>query len=145
MIFMKDDIEKLVSKLVDKVCAPEEGSCIDATILPLHGCLPLELQANALIILTSTDELSSIKNQLLQGYSPMIHIHQDLHYLWRHQDHVLILLRLSSQILMRGKVGVVNMPRYDPIAKEAKQLIEAEGSFTLQKLETFKSRNRWKK
>ncbi|KAH1117399.1 hypothetical protein GYH30_046615 [Glycine max] len=37
------------------------------------------------------------------------------------------------------------MPRYDPIAKEAKQLIEAEGSFTLQKLETFKSRNRWKK
>ncbi|KAH1117400.1 hypothetical protein GYH30_046616 [Glycine max] len=91
MIFMKDDIEKLVSKLVDKVCAPEEGSCIDATILPLHGCLPLELQ----------DELSSIKNQLLQGYSPMIHIHQDLHYLWRHQDHVLILLRLSSQILMR--------------------------------------------
>jgi len=44
---MKDDIEKLVSKLVDKVCAPEEGSCIDATILPLHGCLPLELQASS--------------------------------------------------------------------------------------------------
>ncbi|KAG4929841.1 hypothetical protein JHK82_046913 [Glycine max] len=63
---MKDDIEKLVSKLVDKVCAPEEGSCIDATILPLHGCLPLELQANidALIILTST------VSQIKPGFDP---------------------------------------------------------------------------
>ncbi|XP_028212229.1 uncharacterized protein LOC114394723 isoform X5 [Glycine soja] len=39
-----DDIEKLVSKLEDKVCAPEEGSCMDAIILHLHGCLPPELQ-----------------------------------------------------------------------------------------------------
>ncbi|KAH1061350.1 hypothetical protein GLYMA_02G207200v4 [Glycine max] len=41
---LKDDIEKLVSKLEDKVCAPEEGSCMDAIILHLHGCLPPELQ-----------------------------------------------------------------------------------------------------
>ncbi|KAL2617154.1 hypothetical protein GLYMA_08G183700v4 [Glycine max] len=33
-------------------------------------------------------------------FPPMMHIHQDLHYLWRHQDHALLLLRLSSQILM---------------------------------------------
>ncbi|KAG4932596.1 hypothetical protein JHK87_046598 [Glycine soja] len=132
---MKDDIEKLVSKLVDKIKPGFD---------PTKGLRP-EFYFDGDDAYPEHDELSSIKNQLLQGYSPMIHIHQDLHYLWRHQDHVLILLRLSSQILMRGKVGVVNMPRYDPIAKEAKQLIEAEGSFTLQKLETFKSRNRWKK
>ncbi|KAJ1424451.1 Armadillo-type fold [Sesbania bispinosa] len=47
------------------------------------------------------DELSSIRNQLLQGFPPMMHIHRDLHFLWRHQGPVLHLLRLSSQILMR--------------------------------------------
>ncbi|KHN34807.1 ATP-dependent RNA helicase dhx8 [Glycine soja] len=47
LIFMtgQDDIEKLVSKLEDKVRALEEGSCMDAIILPLHGSLPPELQA----------------------------------------------------------------------------------------------------
>ncbi|XP_027340108.1 probable pre-mRNA-splicing factor ATP-dependent RNA helicase DEAH4 isoform X2 [Abrus precatorius] len=40
----QDDIEKLVSKLEDKVRALEEGSCMDAIILPLHGSLPPELQ-----------------------------------------------------------------------------------------------------
>ncbi|KAI4343371.1 hypothetical protein L6164_010728 [Bauhinia variegata] len=40
----QDDIEKLVSNLEDKVRAFEEGSCMDAIILPLHGSLPPELQ-----------------------------------------------------------------------------------------------------
>ncbi|XP_054787039.1 probable pre-mRNA-splicing factor ATP-dependent RNA helicase DEAH4 isoform X1 [Prosopis cineraria] len=46
LIFMtgQDDIEKLVSKLEDKVQALEEGSCMDAIILPLHGSLPPEMQ-----------------------------------------------------------------------------------------------------
>ncbi|MBA0648802.1 hypothetical protein Goklo_016447, partial [Gossypium klotzschianum] len=39
-----DDIEKLVSKLEDKVRSLEEGSCMDAIILPLHGSLPPEMQ-----------------------------------------------------------------------------------------------------
>ncbi|KAJ6771504.1 ATP-DEPENDENT RNA HELICASE [Salix koriyanagi] len=47
LIFMtgQDDIEKLVSKLEDRVQSLEEGSCMDAIILPLHGSLPPELQA----------------------------------------------------------------------------------------------------
>lgn len=46
LIFMtgQDDIEKLVSKLEEKVYSLEEGSCMDAIILPLHGSLPPELQ-----------------------------------------------------------------------------------------------------
>lgn len=46
LIFMtgQDDIEKLVSKLEDKVRSLEEGSCMDAIILPLHGSLPPEMQ-----------------------------------------------------------------------------------------------------
>ncbi|XP_020229859.1 probable pre-mRNA-splicing factor ATP-dependent RNA helicase DEAH4 [Cajanus cajan] len=46
LIFMtgQDDIEKLVTKLEDKVRALEEGSCMDVIILPLHGSLPPELQ-----------------------------------------------------------------------------------------------------
>ncbi|MED6123172.1 hypothetical protein PIB30_046665 [Stylosanthes scabra] len=38
LIFMtgQDHIEKLVSRLEDKVRALEEGSCMDAIILPLH-------------------------------------------------------------------------------------------------------------
>ncbi|KAL4364375.1 hypothetical protein GQ457_04G008520 [Hibiscus cannabinus] len=46
LIFMtgQDDIEKLVSKLEDKVQSLEEGSCLDALILPLHGSLPPEMQ-----------------------------------------------------------------------------------------------------
>ncbi|RYR17020.1 hypothetical protein Ahy_B03g061830 isoform A [Arachis hypogaea] len=50
LIFMtgQDDIEKLVSKLEDKVRSLEEGSCMDAIILPLHGSLPPELQASKL-------------------------------------------------------------------------------------------------
>lgn len=46
LIFMtgQDDIEKLVSKLEDKVRSLDEGSCMDAIILPLHGSLPPEMQ-----------------------------------------------------------------------------------------------------
>ncbi|KAL6566555.1 hypothetical protein OROGR_002170 [Orobanche gracilis] len=46
LIFMtgQDDIEKLVSKLEEKIQHLEEGSCVDAMILPLHGSLPPELQ-----------------------------------------------------------------------------------------------------
>lgn len=46
LIFMtgQDDIEKLVSKLEDKVQSLDEGSCMDAVILPLHGSLPPEMQ-----------------------------------------------------------------------------------------------------
>lgn len=46
LIFMtgQDDIEKMVSKLEEKVRSLEEGSCMDAIILPLHGSLPPEMQ-----------------------------------------------------------------------------------------------------
>ncbi|XP_062157376.1 probable pre-mRNA-splicing factor ATP-dependent RNA helicase DEAH4 [Alnus glutinosa] len=46
LIFMtgQDDIEKLVSKLTDRVRSLDEGSCMDAIILPLHGSLPPEMQ-----------------------------------------------------------------------------------------------------
>ncbi|CAA0818351.1 RNA helicase family protein [Striga hermonthica] len=46
LIFMtgQDDIEKLVSKLEERIQTLEEGSCMDAIILPLHGSLPPELQ-----------------------------------------------------------------------------------------------------
>ncbi|XP_065636492.1 probable pre-mRNA-splicing factor ATP-dependent RNA helicase DEAH4 [Quercus suber] len=46
LIFMtgQDDIEKLVSKLEDRVQSLQEGSCLDAIILPLHGSLPPEMQ-----------------------------------------------------------------------------------------------------
>ena len=48
ILFLKDDIEKLVSKLEEKVYNLEEGSCMDAVVLPLHGSLPPELQASKL-------------------------------------------------------------------------------------------------
>lgn len=46
LIFMtgQDDIEKLIKKLEERVQNLEEGSCMDAIILPLHGSLPPELQ-----------------------------------------------------------------------------------------------------
>ncbi|CAJ1973067.1 unnamed protein product [Sphenostylis stenocarpa] len=49
-----------------------------------------------------------------------------------------------NDMVLEGLIGeeklvYVNMPRYGPTANEVKQLIDAEGSFTLQKLETFKS------
>ncbi|KAK6116585.1 hypothetical protein DH2020_049691 [Rehmannia glutinosa] len=46
LIFMtgQDDIEKLVTKLEERIQNLEEGSCMDAIILPLHGSLPPELQ-----------------------------------------------------------------------------------------------------
>ncbi|XP_048137807.1 probable pre-mRNA-splicing factor ATP-dependent RNA helicase DEAH4 isoform X3 [Rhodamnia argentea] len=46
LIFMtgQDDIDKLVSKLEDEVRSLEEGSCMDAIVLPLHGSLPPESQ-----------------------------------------------------------------------------------------------------
>ncbi|XP_014500660.1 7-methylxanthosine synthase 1 isoform X1 [Vigna radiata var. radiata] len=45
-----------------------------------------------------------------------------------------------ESLIEEGKLESVNMPRYGPTANEVKQLIDAEGCFTLQKLETFKSR-----
>ncbi|KAJ8569699.1 hypothetical protein K7X08_006276 [Anisodus acutangulus] len=46
LIFLtgQDDIDKLVLKLKEKVQSLEEGSCMDALILPLHGSLPPEMQ-----------------------------------------------------------------------------------------------------
>lgn len=46
LIFMtgQDDIEKLVSKLEERIQSLEEGSCMDAIVLPLHGSLPPEMQ-----------------------------------------------------------------------------------------------------
>ncbi|KAK1570571.1 hypothetical protein Q3G72_003925 [Acer saccharum] len=46
LIFLtgQDDIEKLVSMLEDRIQSLQEGSCMDAIILPLHGSLPPELQ-----------------------------------------------------------------------------------------------------
>ncbi|KAA8528994.1 hypothetical protein F0562_033518 [Nyssa sinensis] len=46
LIFMtgQDDIEKLVLKLEERIQRLEEGSCMDAIVLPLHGSLPPEMQ-----------------------------------------------------------------------------------------------------
>ncbi|CAM8971781.1 unnamed protein product [Rhodiola kirilowii] len=46
LIFMtgQDDIEKLVVKLTDRIGSLQEGSCMDAIVLPLHGSLMPELQ-----------------------------------------------------------------------------------------------------
>ncbi|PIA51266.1 hypothetical protein AQUCO_01100242v1 [Aquilegia coerulea] len=46
LIFMtgQDDIEKMISKLEEKVQSLAEGSCMDVVILPLHGSLPPEMQ-----------------------------------------------------------------------------------------------------
>ncbi|TQE09274.1 hypothetical protein C1H46_005209 [Malus baccata] len=48
LIFMtgQDDIDKLVLKLEERVRSLEEGSCMDAIILPLHGSLQPEMQAS---------------------------------------------------------------------------------------------------
>lgn len=46
LIFMtgQDDIEKLVSKLEERIQKLEEGTCMDALVYPLHGSLSPELQ-----------------------------------------------------------------------------------------------------
>lgn len=46
LIFMtgQDDIGKMVSKLEERIQNLEEGSCLDAIILPLHGSLAPEMQ-----------------------------------------------------------------------------------------------------
>ncbi|XP_078434276.1 RNA helicase family protein isoform X2 [Wolffia australiana] len=46
LIFMtgKDDIEKMIKKLEERIMELEEGSCMDAVVLPLHGSLPPEMQ-----------------------------------------------------------------------------------------------------
>ncbi|KAK7310623.1 hypothetical protein RJT34_08235 [Clitoria ternatea] len=46
---------------------------------------------------------------------------------------------VSEGLIEEEKLDNVNMPRYGPTAQEVKQLIEAEGSFTLQKLDTVNS------
>jgi hypothetical protein len=45
--FLQDDIDKMVSKLEERIQNLEEGSCMDALVLPLHGSLPPELQASS--------------------------------------------------------------------------------------------------
>ncbi|TKY75410.1 7-methylxanthosine synthase 1 [Spatholobus suberectus] len=47
---------------------------------------------------------------------------------------------VMQSLIEEAKLESVNMPRYGATAKEVEELIEAEGSFTLHKLETFKSR-----
>ncbi|GKA96138.1 probable pre-mRNA-splicing factor ATP-dependent RNA helicase DEAH4 [Tanacetum coccineum] len=51
LIFMtgQDDIEKLVSRLEEKIQSLEVGSCMDAVVLPLHGSLPPEMEASCLL------------------------------------------------------------------------------------------------
>lgn len=46
LIFMtgQDDIDKMVSKLEERIQSLEEGSCMDALVHPLHGSLPPEMQ-----------------------------------------------------------------------------------------------------
>jgi len=44
-----------------------------------------------------------------------------------------------QSLIAEAKLESVNMPRYGPTANEVKELIDAEGSFILQKFETFKS------
>ncbi|OVA15404.1 Helicase [Macleaya cordata] len=48
LIFMtgQDDIEKCVKKLEERIQSLEEGCCMDAIVLPLHGSLPPEMQAS---------------------------------------------------------------------------------------------------
>jgi ATP-dependent RNA helicase DHX8/PRP22 len=46
LILLQDDIDKMVSKLEERIQNLEEGSCMDAFVLPLHGSLPPELQAS---------------------------------------------------------------------------------------------------
>ncbi|PKU68584.1 hypothetical protein MA16_Dca021308 [Dendrobium catenatum] len=41
----EDEIDKMVSKLEEKIQELEDGSCMDALVLPLHGSLPPEMQA----------------------------------------------------------------------------------------------------
>ena len=43
----QDDIDKMVSKLEERIQNLEKGSCVDALVLPLHGSLPPELQASS--------------------------------------------------------------------------------------------------
>ncbi|RZC89521.1 hypothetical protein C5167_027065 [Papaver somniferum] len=40
----QDDIDKSVKKLEERIQSLEEGCCMDAVILPLHGSLPPEMQ-----------------------------------------------------------------------------------------------------
>uniref|UniRef100_A0A453HD89 Helicase C-terminal domain-containing protein n=1 Tax=Aegilops tauschii subsp. strangulata TaxID=200361 RepID=A0A453HD89_AEGTS len=62
LIFMtgKDDIDKMVSKLEERIQNLEEGSCMDALVLPLHGSLPPEQQAISSGVLSSTSKLSTV-------------------------------------------------------------------------------------
>lgn len=53
---------------------------------------------------------------------------------------MLIIDNAMQSLIEEAKLECVNMPRYGLTAKKVKQLIGAEGSFTLEKLETFKSR-----
>lgn len=50
MPLLQDDIEKMISKLEERIQNLEEGSCLDAIILPLHGSLPPEMQASLALL-----------------------------------------------------------------------------------------------
>ncbi|KAK4377010.1 hypothetical protein RND71_003306 [Anisodus tanguticus] len=66
LIFLtgQDDIDKLVLKLEEKVQSLEEGSCMDALILPLHGSLPPEMQASYFPSQTPCPEILNILDQV---------------------------------------------------------------------------------
>ncbi|PKU68834.1 putative pre-mRNA-splicing factor ATP-dependent RNA helicase [Dendrobium catenatum] len=53
----QDEIDKMVSKLEEKIQNLEEGSCMDALVLPLHGSLPPEMQALHDLYLVSLFEM----------------------------------------------------------------------------------------
>nr|GEZ23481.1 probable pre-mRNA-splicing factor ATP-dependent RNA helicase DEAH4 [Tanacetum cinerariifolium] len=64
LIFMtgQDDIEKLVSRLEEKIQSLKVGSCMDAVVLPLHGSLPPEIpppkDCRRIIVATNIAETS---------------------------------------------------------------------------------------
>jgi hypothetical protein len=45
----QEEIEKAISKIEERIRLLEEGSCMDAVILPLHASLPPELQVIGLL------------------------------------------------------------------------------------------------
>lgn len=50
LVWPQDDIEKTVSKLEERIQNLEEGSVMDALVLPLHGSLPPEMQVTLFLL-----------------------------------------------------------------------------------------------
>ncbi|GJX66073.1 probable pre-mRNA-splicing factor ATP-dependent RNA helicase DEAH4, partial [Tanacetum coccineum] len=63
---LRKAIDKLVSRLEDKIQSLEVGSCMDAVVLPLHGSLPPEMQASFHLRLL----WSSLTNYHIRVFSP---------------------------------------------------------------------------